>query len=132
MKAILLSAALLVVPAAAVVAQAPSAPAAQAMPAQPRHHRSPHTVALRMERRLGLSADQEARLEPIVAERQQKVAAIRSNTQLSDAERHQQLKAIQRDSRAQMSGVLSPGQMQQMDAMRHARHTAAAPAAGVS
>ena len=85
-----------------------------------------------MEKRLGLSADQEARLEPIVAERQQKAAAIRSNTQLSDAERHQQLKAIQRDSRAQMSGVLSPGQMQQMDAMRHARHTAAAPAAGVS
>ena len=131
MRAILLFAALLVAPAAAVVAQAPSALAAQAMPAQPRHHRSPHKVALRMEKRLGLSADQEARLEPIVAERQQKVAAIRRDTQLSDAERHQQLKAVHRDSRAQMSSVLTPAQMQQMDAVRHARRTTATPTAGV-
>lgn len=127
MKTILLSAALLLAPAAAVLAQAPSAPAAQTMAAQPGHHRSPHKVALRMEKRLGLSADQEAKLEPIVAERQQKVAAIRSNTQLTDAERHQQLKAVHRDSLQQMSSVLTPDQMQQMRAMHKARHAATAP-----
>lgn len=126
MKAILLSAALLLAPAAAAMAQAP---ATQAMPHH--HQANPHKAALRMGRQLGLSPDQQARVEPILAERQQKAAAIRANTQLSDVERHQQTKAMHRATRVEMSSVPTPDQMRQMEAMHHARHSATTPATGV-
>lgn len=129
MKAILLCAALLLTPAVAVMAQAPAAPATQTTPQH--HHVNPHKAALRMGQQLGLSADQETRLEPILAERQQKSDAIRANTQLSDADRHQQLKAMHHATQAEMSSVLTPDQMRQMKAMHHARHTATTPTTGV-
>ena len=52
--------------------------------ATPAHHvPDPHKMALRMGRELNLSADQTAKLEPILAERQQKVQALRADTTLT-------------------------------------------------
>ena len=130
MKTILLFAALLVAPAAAVMAQAPAPLATQATPQRQRHG-NPHKAALRMGQQLGLSADQQARLEPILTQRQQKADGIRANTQLSDAERRGQLKAVHRESRAEMKQVLTTDQMRQMKAMHHARHAATTPTPGV-
>lgn len=129
MKRLLLLAALLSAPVVAATAQAPAAPVQGA----PRHtdHASPHKAAARIGRELNLSADQQARLEPILAERRQKAAAVWANTQLSAAERHQHLKVIHRETRAEMSSVLTPEQMRQMKAIHHARHAATTPTTGV-
>lgn len=126
MKALVLSAALLLPALAGVNAMASLHPQVDAT-----HHANPHRAALRLGRTLNLSPDQQTRLEPILAERQQKADAIRANTQLSDVDRHQQMKAMHRATRAEMSSVLTPDQMRQMKAMHRARHAAATPSTGV-
>lgn len=83
-----------------------------------RHGGNPHKAAMRMSRELGLSPDQSAKLEPIFAERRQKVDAVRADTSLTDAQRKQQLKAIHQTAKLQLSNVLTPDQMKQMHSMK--------------
>lgn len=128
MKILLLSAALILAP-ASFVAQSASQPAQQTAP-QGRPANA-HKAAVRLARTLNLSADQQARLEPILAERKQKMDALRANTQLPDAERKQQMKAIRQQSRAQMSTVLTPDQMQQVKAMHHAHQAPSTSPSGI-
>ncbi len=79
---------------------------------------NPHKAAVRIGKELGLSDDQTAKLEPILADRQQKVQALRANTSLTDAQRKQGMKTIQQTARMQLSQVLSPDQMKQLHKMR--------------
>ena len=72
-----------------------------------------------MGQELGLSPDQTAKLEPIIADRQQKVQALRADTSLTDAQRRQQIKTVHKAERMQLSNVLTPDQMRQMKAMHH-------------
>ena len=76
-----------------------------------------------MGRRLTLTPDQPAKLEPILAERQQKMQAVKADSTLTPDQRHKQLHAIGKSTRDEMAGVLTPDQMQQMKAM-HKRHEA--------
>lgn len=130
MTAILLCAALTLLPATAAFAQASPAPAAPQATVERHHGNKPHKAAVRMGKELNLSADQQARLEPILAERRDKMAAVRANPQLSDADRHQQIKAIKQGARSEMGGVLSPDQMQQLKSMHRGRHAEPAAPAG--
>jgi periplasmic protein CpxP/Spy len=84
-----------------------------------RHAPDPHRAALRVGQRLGLSADQTAKLEPIFADSQQKIAALRSDTSLSPDQRRQQFRAIHENTKTQLASVLTPDQMQQLRNMRH-------------
>ncbi len=86
-----------------------------------RHHHAPdpHRAALRLGQRLGLSADQTAKLEPIFADSQQKIAALRSDTNLSPDQKRQQFHAIHEATKTQLASVLTPDQMQQLRNMRH-------------
>jgi periplasmic protein CpxP/Spy len=94
------------------------APAAQ----HERHHApNPHKMAMHLSKKLGLSADQTAKLEPILADRQQKVQALRADTSLTPDQRKQQMRAIGKDSQEQLAGILTPEQMQQLKAMHHGR-----------
>lgn len=103
-----------------------------AAPAQvQRHAPNPHKAAMRMSQQLGLSPDQTAKLEPILADRQQKVQALRADTSITDAQRKQQMKTIHQTERMQLSNVLTPDQMKQMRAMRHNHAKPAAAPAGV-
>ena len=103
-----------------------------AAPAQvQRHAPDPHKAAMRISRQLGLSPDQTAKLEPILADRQAKVQAVRADASLTDAQRRQQLKTIHQAERMQLSNVLTPDQMKNMKAMRHNHEKAAAAPAGV-
>jgi Spy/CpxP family protein refolding chaperone len=94
------------------------------------HHRGqgkmdPHKAALHVGKRLGLSEDQTAKLEPIFADSQQKMLALRSNTSLTPDQRHEQMRSIHKDTQTQLSTVLTPDQMQQLHGMRrgpHGRH----------
>lgn len=128
MKRLVLSAALVLAP-ACLIAQSSAVPAE--IGARHAHPGTPHKAAVRLGRKLNLSADQQARLEPILAERKQKMDAVRANTQLSDMERRRQTKAVRQQSRAQMSAVLTPEQMQQVKAMHRARRAAPASRTGI-
>lgn len=90
------------------------------------HHRSNHTpdpqlAAQRIAQRLGLSADQTAKLEPIFADSQQKMAALRADTSLSPEQRRQQFRTIHESMKTQLATVLTAQQMQELQQMRHGR-----------
>jgi periplasmic protein CpxP/Spy len=79
----------------------------------------PQKAAQHLGKRLNLSADQTARLEPIFADQQQKMQALRSNTSLTQDQRREQAKAIFKETHDQLAQVLTPDQMQQLKSMRH-------------
>ncbi len=85
------------------------------------HAPDPHLAAQRIGQRLGLSADQTAKLEPIFADSQKKIAALRADTTLSQDQRRQQFRTIHQSVKTQLAGVLTPDQMQQLGEMRHHR-----------
>lgn len=104
--------------------QQPSSDAAAQQPAGLRgHHHAfdAHKAAQRMGKKLGLTDDQTAKLEPILGDSQQKMAALRANTSLTPDQRREQMKAIHKDTQSQLSSVLSPDQMQQLRSSRHGR-----------
>lgn len=90
-----------------------------AAPSGHRHHPfDPQKAAQRIGKKLNLSADQTAKLEPILAGQQQKLAELRSNTSLTPDQRREQFRAIHQDTQSQLAGVLTPDQMQQLRSMR--------------
>ena len=72
-----------------------------------------------MSKKLNLSADQMKKLEPILADRDQKIAVLRSNSSLSKEDMRAQMRAIKKDTIQQLSSVLTPEQMQQLKTMHH-------------
>jgi hypothetical protein len=102
----------------------PTATQQQSMGQHGRHHNfDPHKAAQRIGKRLHLTDDQTAKLEPILATQQQKMLSLRSDTSLTRDQRREQFKAIQQDTRSQLSTVLTPDQLQQLQSMRrHGRH----------
>ncbi|WP_035351145.1 hypothetical protein [Edaphobacter aggregans] len=130
MKRILLSSALaLSLAATAALAQQPAQstqPSGDTTTQQPaghnghhfRHHKmDPQKAAQHIGKRLNLSADQTAKLEPIFTNQQQKMAALHSDTSLTKAQRREQARAIFKDTHDQLSQVLTPDQMQQLNSM---------------
>lgn len=102
-----------------VLAQS-SAPADAPAPAPaPQHQHNPHREARHLSKQLNLTPDQTAKLEPILADRDQKLDALNTNTALSPQEVKQQRHAIQKDTQQQLATVLSPDQLQQMKALHH-------------
>jgi protein CpxP len=94
------------------------APSPSATPPVRRHAHNPHREAMKMAQRLNLSADQTAKLEPILANRDEKAAALRSNTSLSLQDMKTQMRAIHKETRQQLNAMLTPEQMQQLKTMR--------------
>jgi periplasmic protein CpxP/Spy len=124
MKRLLLSTALTLALAGAAFAQQPATPQ-DAPPANaPMHHRhfhhaNPQRQAAMLSKRLNLSADQTAKLEPIFAGRDQQFHALMQNQSLTPDQRHEQMRAIHQSTEQQLASVLTPDQLQQMKAMRH-------------
>ncbi len=88
-----------------------------------RHHQhDPQQEAAWLTKKLNLSPDQTAKLEPILADRSQKMAALRSNTALSHEELRAQAHAIHESTKQQLATVLTPDQLEQMKSMRPHRH----------
>ena len=87
------------------------------------HHRhNPHREAMKLSKRLNLSPEQTSQIEPILASREQKMSALRSDTSLTPEARKQQFRALQQQSRQQVEAVLTPEQREQMKAMHHGHH----------
>ena len=88
------------------------------------HTHDPHRQAMHLSKKLGLSADQTAKLEPILAQHRDQAMAIRQNTSLSPDQKHQQMHDLKRNTHQQLSSVLTPEQMQQWKSMRRAHKQA--------
>lgn len=99
---------------------APPPPADTQGPPAGRMHRprDPHRQAEMLSKHLNLTPDQTSRLEPILADRQSRMDALRSNTSLDQKARHEQMRSIQEDTQTKMAGVLTPDQLQQLKQMR--------------
>lgn len=123
----LLSTALALTLGGALAVAQQSAPAqpdsSQSQPTQGHHfrHPNPHREAAMLSRRLNLTSDQTARLEPILADRDQKLTALHSDTSLAPEAKRTQMKSIRLDTQQQFSNILTPEQMQKMQAMHHHR-----------
>jgi protein CpxP len=116
-------------PPAPIVRNSPDAQSATA-PADPQsgqafhhHHRpSAHREAMMLTHRLNLTPDQAARIEPILADRDQKTSALFADNTLNDQARHQQMHAIHKSAKEQLDAVLTPEQRDQMKSMHQGHH----------
>jgi protein CpxP len=93
----------------------PPAPIAKAH----HHAHNPQREAARLSKKLNLSSDQTAKLEPILADRDQKIAALTSDTSISPMIMHKQMHDIHQQTRQQLATILTPDQLQQMKSFRH-------------
>jgi protein CpxP len=67
---------------------------------------------------LNLTAQQKAKILPILAEEGPKVQAIKNNQSLSNLQKMQQLRAVHQQTDPQMKSILSPDQYQKLKAIR--------------
>jgi Spy/CpxP family protein refolding chaperone len=72
----------------------------------------------RMTKQLQLSSDQQAKLGPILQQRDQQVQALRSDSSLKPADRRAKMMGLMQDTNAQVDAVLTPAQRDQLKAMR--------------
>ena len=86
---------------------------------QHHHAPNPQKQAEMISKKLNLSADQTAKLTPILTDRAQKFQALMQDQSLTPDQRHAQMKAIHENTEQQLATVLSPDQLQQLKSMRH-------------
>jgi hypothetical protein len=95
--------------------------AAPAQAAKHDHAHNPQRETARLTKKLNLSTDQSAKLEPILADRDQKIAALKSDTTtITPMIAQKQMYAIRQQTMQQLATVLTPNQMQQLRSTRHA------------
>jgi protein CpxP len=89
-------------------------------PAVNSHHaHNPQREAARLSKKLNLSSDQTAKIEPILADRDQKIATLKSDTTITPMIAQKQMHAIRQQTRQQLASILTPDQLQQMKSLRH-------------
>jgi protein CpxP len=74
-----------------------------------------------MAKKLGLTAEQQAQIEPILADRDQQVQGLRANTALASNDRRSQLHSVVRDSDSKIEAVLNDTQKQQYEQLKQNR-----------
>jgi protein CpxP len=120
----------------ALLAQDQSAPPAVSAqsPAQlPAHIPNPRHQAKKMAKRLGLTPDQVSKIEPILADRDQQVQGVRSDTTLAPNDRKAKMHGIRQESDSRIEALLNDTQKQQYEQIKQSRKAnrrqqAAAPA----
>jgi protein CpxP len=106
-----------------------SAPAQHAMP-------DPQKQTARLSRKLQLTPDQAAKIEPILASRMQQMQQMRADTSSSPRDVHQKMRALKQSTDSQIQAILTDSQRQQYQQMqqqamqKHMDHKQGAPAAG--
>jgi Spy/CpxP family protein refolding chaperone len=103
-------------------AQAPTDPA---QPVQrPHQHwvQNPDHQTKMLAKRLGLSPEQAAQIEPILANRDQQLKALRDNTGLDPKAARQQMRGIQQDTNTKVTALINDAQKQQYQQLLAERH----------
>jgi hypothetical protein len=82
------------------------------------HAADPQQQLEHLTRQLGLSSDQQAKILPILQQRDQQLESLRSDSSLKPADRRAKAMAIVQDSSQQMDAVLNDQQRAKVKAMR--------------
>lgn len=103
-----------------------STPTAQNEPAPPAQRRPPDPArqARHLGKQLGLSADQVSQIEPILADRQQQMASLRSDASLTPHQRRKKMRGIMKDSNSKIEAAMTDSQKQQYEQLLQARRQA--------
>ena len=101
--------------------------AQQQQPAPPqgnmrKHAPNPNHEAKRLSRQLSLTPAQSSQLEPILADRDARMATLHSDTTVDPRTMHKQGHAIELDTQGKINALLTPQQQQLYSDMRAARH----------
>jgi len=112
----------------ALLAQDQTAPPAESVqsPApssaqRPAHVPNPQHQTKKMARELGLTPDQQSKIEPLLADRDQQLQSVRSDTTLLQKDRKVKLRAIRQDSDSKIEALLSDTQKQQYEQIKQSR-----------
>jgi protein CpxP len=108
----------------ALLAQDQSAPppvSAQSPAPRPAHVPNPRHQAKKMAKQLGLTPDQVSKIEPILADRDQQVQGLRSDTTLAPSDRKAKMHGIRQDSDSRIEAILNDTQKQQYEQIKQTR-----------
>src|SRR5215471_18044094 len=72
-----------------------------------------------LQQNLSVSPQQSAQIAPILANEGQQVKAIRNNNSLSDAQKIQEVKSLQKQSDPQLTAILSSAQYDKLKVVRY-------------
>jgi Spy/CpxP family protein refolding chaperone len=97
--------------------------AAPAPTAKHHHAHNPQREAAKLSKKLNLSPDQTAKVEPILADRDSKIAALTNDKTISPVVMKQQMRAIHQQTRQQLATVLTPDQLQQLKSRHRGQGT---------
>ena len=97
--------------------QSPSIAAGQ----QPVHVPNPRHQAKKMAKELGLTPDQQSKLEPILADRDQQMQSVRSDATLAPKDRKARVRGIRQDSDSKIEAILNDTQRQQYEQIKQSR-----------
>lgn len=106
-------------------AQQPAAQQPQPAPRQGsmrKHAFNPNHEAKRLSRQLSLTSAQSSQLEPILADRDARMATLHGHTTIDPRTMHKQGHAIELDTQGKINALLTPQQQQLYSDMRAARH----------
>jgi periplasmic protein CpxP/Spy len=108
----------------ALLAQDQSAPppvSAQTPAPRPAHVPNPRHQAKKMAKQLGLTPDQVSKIEPILADRDQQLQGLRSDTTLAPSDRKARIHGIRQDSDNRIEAILTDAQKQQYEQIKQSR-----------
>ncbi len=71
-----------------------------------------------MAKQLGLTPDQQSKIEPILADRAQQMQSVRSDSTLAQNDRKAKLHGIRQDSDSKIEAILNDTQKQQYEQMK--------------
>lgn len=97
-------------------------PADAATSQHQRHMPDPDHQLRHMTKRFNLTDAQQQQIRPILVDRQQKMMAIKNDSSVSDAQRHENMRKTMRDSNEQVRAALNDAQRQQWDTAREKKH----------
>ena len=96
-----------------------AAPTKAAVPAaQENSWPSPDEVVAKLDSKLSLSADQKAKITPIIADRQDKLKALAADTSSTRLQKAQKMKVIYDDGDTKIKAVLNDDQKKKYDEMQ--------------
>jgi hypothetical protein len=72
-----------------------------------------------LQQNLSVSPQQSAQIAPILANEGRKAIAVRNNNSLSDAQKIQEVKSLQKESDPQLKAILSSAQFDQLKLVRY-------------
>jgi protein CpxP len=124
-----LTALMLAISGAALAQQ--TAPAADTQaPAPVTKHHTPNAgkETAKMVKDLNLTPDQTAKVEPILVDRDAKLATIKADTTLTSDERAQKMKEVRKSTSSKMHEVLTPDQENQLKESKKGKHAGASDA----